>query len=111
MELQEFKHGAVTVLKPDGPLVGEDSEQFKLKLIELLASSMGRCVVDASDMPYVDSEGLEALVDANDEVGSSGHSLKLCGLSDTVRQVLDLTELSSHFEHFADVNTAVRSFL
>ncbi len=111
MELQESKYGAVTVLKPAGPLVGEDSEQFKLKLIELLASSMGRCVVDASDMPYVDSQGLEALVDANDEVASTGHSLKLCGLSDTVRQVLDLTELSSHFEHFADVNTAVRSFL
>ncbi len=111
MELQEHKYGAVTVLKPDGPLVGEDSELFKLKLIELLGLSMGRCVVDASAMPYVDSQGLEALVDANDEVACSGHNLKLCGLSDTVRQVLDLTELSSHFEHFADVNTAVRSFL
>ncbi len=111
MELQEKKHGAVTVLKPDGPLVGEDSEQFKLKLVEILASSMGRCVVDASQMAYVDSGGLEALLDANDAVATTGNNLKLCGLSDTVRQVLDLTELSAHFEHFADVNTAVRSFL
>ena len=111
MELHESKHGAVTVLKPEGPLIGDDAEQFKCKLIEMLSESMGRCVVDASAMPYVDSSGLEVLLDANEDAMRSGHGLKLCGLSDTFRQVLDLTELSSQFEHFADVNTAVRSFL
>jgi len=30
---------------------------------------------------------------------------------ETVREILDLTELSPLFEHFEDVNTAVRSFL
>ena len=32
-------------------------------------------------------------------------------VEDTVREVLELTDLASHFEHFHDANTAVRSFL
>jgi anti-anti-sigma regulatory factor len=40
-----------------------------------------------------------------------GRALKLCAVNKTVRQVLELTELVSHFDHFDDVNSAVRSFL
>ena len=72
---------------------------------------MGRCVVDASAIQFVDTKGLEALVDANDEVAQTGQSLKLCGLNDTVRQVLELTDLAARFEYYADANAAVRSFL
>ena len=111
MVLTEQKHGAVTALKPEGPLIGDDAAEFKLRLIERLTASLGRCVVDASGIPFADSKGLEALVEANDEISHSGHALKLCGVNETVRQVLELTGLSERFEHFADVNSAVRSFL
>jgi len=37
--------------------------------------------------------------------------LKLCASNKTLREVLNLTGLSPLFEHFDDVNTAVRSFL
>ena len=112
MILHEQKHGAVTVLRPEGPLAGaEDAGELKTRLIELLSSNLGRCVVDASAVPFVDSKGLEALVETNEEMAGSGHVLKLCGANETVRQVLELTELASRFEHFADVNAGVRSFL
>ena len=109
--LDEEKHGAVTVLVPRGPLVKEDADQFKERLVQLLRSSLGRCVVDASAVPFADSGGLEALVEANDEIAQGGQSLKLCGVNETVRQVLELTELSMLFEYYADANAAVRSFL
>jgi len=111
MVLKEQKCGAVTVLKPEGPLKGEDAEQFHKRVTELLSGSLGRCVVDATAIQFVDSQGLEALVDANEEVAQTGQSLKLCGVNETIRQVLELTELASQFEYFADVNAAVRSFL
>jgi anti-anti-sigma factor len=59
----------------------------------------------------VDSRGLEALVDVTNEMSRSGQWLKLCAVNRTVRQVLELTGLSSQFEHFEDPNSAVRSFL
>jgi anti-anti-sigma factor len=111
MGLAEQKHGAVTVLKPDGPLLGPDAEAFRSRLLEVLAGSLGRCVVDASAIPFVDSQGLEALADASDEMARSGHSLKLCGVTETVRQVFELTQLTPRFEYFEDVHAAVRSFL
>ena len=40
-----------------------------------------------------------------------GRALKLCAVNKTIRQVLELTALVSQFEHFEDVNSAVRSFL
>jgi anti-anti-sigma factor len=111
LQLQQQQHGAVTVLKPEGPLTAEDAQQFKDTALGLLAGSLGRCVVDACAIPFVDSKGLEALVEVNDETAQTGQALKLCGVTETVRRVLELTNLASQFEFFADVNAAVRSFL
>ncbi|MEX0745543.1 MAG: STAS domain-containing protein [Phycisphaeraceae bacterium] len=111
MQIQEEKKGAVTVLRPMGPLTQQDAEQFKTRLMSVRDRSMGRFVVDVGGVPYVDSQGLEALVDANHELSRSGQSLKMCAINETLREVLDLTELASLFEHYEDVNSAVRSFL
>jgi anti-anti-sigma factor len=111
MEIQEQRHGAVTVVKPQGPLVVGDAEEFRVRLAETMTRSLGRFVVDASAIPYVDSLGLEALVQSTDELGASGRALRLCGACETLREVLELTGLADRFEHYVDVNTAVRSFL
>jgi len=111
MTILEEKCGAVTVLKPVGPLIGDDAAEFGNRLMGLIVSSLGRCVVDASEVPLLDSKALDALADANDKLAESGHSLRLCGENETVRQVLELTDLAELFEHYEDVNSAVRSFL
>ena len=111
MEIQETRQGAVTVLKPCGALCGPDAEQFKAVVAEVMASSLGRFVVDASAIPLADSRGLEVLAEAADELGQSGQALRLCGTGETLREVLELTDLAACFEHYQDVGTAVRSFL
>ncbi len=111
MDVHEQQHGAVMVLKPDGPLAGADVEPVKGRLLQTLKENLGRIVLDASAVPFVDSIGLEALVDVTNEMAHSGQALKLCAVNETVRQVLELTGLSPQFEHFEDVNSAVRSFL
>ena len=111
MDIQEQRHGAVTVLKPKGALTETEITQFRQHLGRVMSSSLGRVAVDASEMPFVDSAGLEALLEATEQMSRSGQALKLCAANETVREVLDLTELSSQFEHFEDVKTAVRSFL
>jgi len=111
MEIQEERKGAVTVLRPVGPLTQADVEQFQGRLKEVRHQSLGRFVVDAAAVAFIDSRGLECLVDAHDELARSGQSLKVCGLNETLREVFNLTELSSLFESFEDVSSAVRSFL
>lgn len=111
MEIIEQRQGAVTVLKPQGPLVSSDAEQFRERVVGVIDKSLGRFVIDATEIPYVDSRGLEVLKETTEELMQSGQALRLCGANELVREVLDLTDLSKQFEHYQDVNAAVRSFL
>lgn len=111
MEIQEQRQGAVTVIKPRGPLCAQDADQFKSLALSVMERSLGRFVVDASDIAYLDSRGLEVLRETSDKLADSGRALRLCAANETVREVLEITDLSQYFEHFADVGAAIRSFL
>jgi len=103
--------GAITIIKPNGALAGPDAQSFKSFALELIHAHVGRVVVDAARIPYVDSQGLESLVDLTEDLARSGKLLKLCALNETLQQVIDLTGLSSQFDSYDDANAAVRSFL
>ena len=111
MEIQTQQRGAVTVAKPMGPITGADADVFTGRMRELIRENLGRVAVDASALSYVDSNGLESLAEAAQELAQGGQGLKLCGASETIKQVIRLTGLGPQFEHFEDVNSAVRSFL
>lgn len=112
MRVETSRHGAVTVVRPDGPVISEeDATLLKAESFHVLGITLGRFILDASDMTFVDSYGLEALVDITSEVSAGGQQLKLCGISDTLREIMRLTGLTSSFQQFEDVQSAVRSFL
>ena len=111
MRIHEQQHGAVTVLKVDGPVVGVDADELKGRLLQAQSDALGRLVLDASGILLIDSKGLETLVDVADEMTKTGKALKLSAANETLRQVLELTGLAALFEHFEDANSAVRSFL
>ena len=111
MEIQQNNHGAVTVLKPIGPLCEEDADAVKTQTIEASARNLGRVVLDASAVPYIDSRGLEVLVEVAEALSQGGQALKLCGANEVLREVVELTDVAPLIEQFPDVNAAVRSFL
>jgi anti-anti-sigma factor len=111
MQIETERQGAVTVLTPRGPVVAEDADALRGQGSRAIAESMGRMIINASAVVYVDSRGIEALLDLADELADAGRVLKLCGCNETVREVLEITETSAMFEHFEDVPSAVRSFL
>jgi len=111
MDIQEQQQGAVTVLKPVGPLTQADADQFKARVTAAATHALGRVVVDASAVPFVDSHGLETLVDVTEGLAEGGRALKLCAVGETLREALDLTGWADAFEYYQDVNAGVRSFL
>ena len=111
MQIDQQRQGAVTVIRPQGPLTEQDAPALRNHLREVLAESLGRFIVDVGGIPFVDSAGLEALVDAGEELTQSGLSLKLCSVPETLAQVFSLTGVSDHFEQYEDANAAIRSFL
>jgi anti-sigma B factor antagonist len=111
MQITETEAGAVTVLVPQGPLCGADAKGFRDAALDAMRRHRGRLIVDASGVPFADSEGLEALLDLTETLASGGRSLKICQPSDTLREALDIVGISGLFELYPDVNAAVRSFL
>lgn len=111
MNIREQRHGAVTVLAPVGPLVQEDGKTLVGRASRALEKSLGRIVIDASGVPFVDSAGLEALVEVAEQLSKRGQMLRLCGANETLREVIDLTDLGSRFEYYEDAGDAARSFL
>jgi anti-anti-sigma factor len=111
MEIFDQTQGAVRVLKPRGPLSAQDAEDFKSRASGAATECLGRLLIDASGIPFADSRGLEVLAELSEELAQSGQALKLCCATETLREVLDLTDLAELFEFYDDVNAAVRSFL
>lgn len=111
MQIEHDKRGAVSVIRPTGPLIGSDAPSLLGAVREQVAASFGRFVLDLSRVPFVDSQGLEALADAGQELETTGLGLKVCGANEVLREVFELTGVNGLFEQYADVQSAVRTFL
>ncbi|MBY0112672.1 MAG: STAS domain-containing protein [Phycisphaerales bacterium] len=111
MEIRTQQHGAVKAVVPQGAICQGDAAAFENEVAQALSANMGRCVVDLSATPFVDSQGLESLLNLTERLADAGRLLKLCGVCETVREILDVTDLSDQFEVYEDVGAAVRSFL
>jgi stage II sporulation protein AA (anti-sigma F factor antagonist) len=111
MEISEARQGAVTVVKPAGAVTGDDADWLKSSLVEAARANLGRVVIDASEVPFLDSRGIETLLDVSEELSQGGRALKLSAATATVKEVLELTGVCDEMEFFEDVHSAVRSFL
>jgi anti-sigma B factor antagonist len=111
MEISTQRQGAVTIVRPEGALVGADADRLKGILTDEASASLGRLVVNMEAVAFIDSRGLEILVDVTEAMSDSGQALHLCAVNKTIREVMDLTDLASMFEYFEDAGSAARSFL
>lgn len=107
MEVMEQRRGEAVVFKPRGPLVGEDADALGRRLAKALGQNFRVVVLDASEVPFVDSRGLEVLLDATEQLIRSGQALKVAAANDRLREVLELTGLASLFEQFHRVDEAL----
>jgi anti-anti-sigma factor len=110
VNISEDVVGSVAVLKPMGAIVEEDAETFSSKLAKKIEGP-GRVVVMLAEVPYMDSTGLEGLLEASDAMLQRNTQLKLVALTPTCREILELTALAGRFQIFESVDDAVRSFM
>ena len=100
MEISSEQHGALRILSPRGPLVGESAAELPPRVDDAIAQSAGRVALDLSRVTFVDSSGLEALDDAADMLSAIGQPARLIGANDTVLEALDITGLAPRFQMF-----------
>ena len=126
LTLQVHSQRQVTVLACKGTIVfGQESDCLRAKVKELLCqkdSSDSSPVADPSPVPsasfvldlsqvqYIDSGGLGALVAVLTSARAAGGDLRLTGMNERVSRVLKTTRLDRVFRTHSSVELAVNAF-
>lgn len=91
-------------------ILGEESNALREKLKSLIAAGKKKIVLNMSEIAYIDSSGLGALVAAHLSAQNSGGSIRLCNLGQKFHEVLQLTKLLTVFDVYDTEAAAVASF-
>jgi anti-sigma B factor antagonist len=101
----------VAVIGLEGRIVlGEESNALREKVKGLLAAGQKKVVLNMTDVTYIDSAGLGALVAAHHSARTQGASLKLSNLGSKFKEILQVTKLLTVFDVYDSEAAAVASF-
>lgn len=106
-ELLKDRHGGVLVLTPRGRLDNDNAAEFELAAQELIAAGERHIVVDLSGLNYASNAGLRVLGKMGKALKTPTTSLRLCGLTPTLRQVFDAAGITLVFDLRDDLATAL----
>ena len=111
LQFVEKETGGVTVLELSGRVaLGEESNELRTKIKDLLARGKKRLVLDLGNVNYIDSAGLGTLVAGYTSSQTQGAGMKLANLTKRFREQLNITKLVTVFEVFNSVAEAITSF-
>ena len=103
--------GKVCVLVPNGKIViGEEVAALRDKIKELLGQGNKNILLNFSNVSYIDSTGVGALVGSFTTIRNQGGQMKLCKLSQRVQDILLVTKLLTVFDVYDKCEDAVASF-
>jgi anti-anti-sigma factor len=88
----------VKVVRPSGILDGTKAGQFRQEITKLVESNVDIVLIDFSDVTFMDSSGLGALVLALKTVRAAGGKLFICSVNDQIRMLFELTSMDRVFE-------------
>jgi anti-sigma B factor antagonist len=109
MKIDQEDYDGATMVIPRDSLLGDDATQLGVVLTTVLSENPQDVIVDVSDVKQIDSRGLEVLVDATENLIRSGRVLKLVAADETLREILELTELASLFEYADSMDYSIEN--
>ena len=111
LQLVEKETSGVTVLALSGRVtLGEESNQLRSHIKEILGQGVKRLVLDLGNVTYIDSAGLGTLVAGYTSSQSQGANMKLANLTKRFREQLNITKLVTVFDLYDSVDAAIKSF-
>src|SRR5450432_3864044 len=100
----------VTIVSCQGRIMfGDEANALRDFLKETLAESP-RMVLNLSGVTYIDSGGLGTLVGVYSSARAAGAEIKLTGLGQRLRDVLQITKLVTVFEVYDSEQEAIAAF-
>lgn len=110
MNITAESYGQAVILNLKGELSADALEAFNHAVERQLVDAAVRdLVLNMASVPFVDSLGLECLLDLQQKMNDRLGQVRLTNLDPNVAKILEITRLESSFERFADVAEAVKN--
>lgn len=108
MEIDEKYNGQVLVLKPlSGRIDASSSEEFKGKMLELIDKDGKLVVLNLSEVNFIDSSALGAIIAILKILDSRKGRLLLCSAKEMVANTFKVTHLDRLFPIYHNESQAV----
>jgi len=111
MKIKKSKIGVISYIEPEFPIAGEGVQEFRRVIEECFKEREFKIVINFHSVPYIDSEGLEALLDILGEVRKRGGSIKISDPNPICNDIFLATRFNTLFDIYTTVGEAGRSFL
>jgi anti-sigma B factor antagonist len=110
LRLETHVTEGITIVSAHGRIVlGEDSAALRDTLKQVLSTTR-EVVLNLSGVNYIDSSGLGTLVAVYSSARSGGADIKLTGLGQRLRDVMQITKLATVFEVYDTEQQAIAAF-
>ncbi len=107
MELEHTNAGRVVVIKAlERRLDARSAPAFKENMAQIIKAGHHQLVLDVSEIDFIDSSGLIAIVSGLKTLGGCG-DMVIAGARATVMSMFKLTRMDKVFRMFATANEAV----
>jgi anti-anti-sigma factor len=111
MQVKTSRLGVAAYLAPDGPLTGETISTLEMSVGDARAHGMHDLVIDLRLVSFIDSRGLEYLLDLAFALRQQSGSLRLANPGLICKDVLIITGVDQSIPVFENVESAGGSFL
>jgi anti-sigma B factor antagonist len=110
LKIETRQADGVTIMSCQGRIVfGEEAAILRENLKRVLSSTR-QVVLNLSGVSYIDSGGLGTLVGVYSSARAAGADIKLAGLGQRLRDVLQITKLVTVFEVYDTEQEAIATF-
>ncbi|HXM22934.1 MAG TPA: STAS domain-containing protein [Terriglobales bacterium] len=110
LKIETRQADGITIMSCQGRIVfGEEAAALREHLKRILGSTR-QIVLNLAGVTYIDSGGLGTLVGVYSSARASGADIKLTGLGQRLRDVLQITKLVTVFEVYDTEQEAIATF-
>lgn len=92
-------------------LDSEISAQLKAKLLILIQPDIEALIIDLTNVEYVDSSGLGALLLAQRQIKEFGMTIILAGVSESVQSMFKISQIHDVFLYADDIEDALDRYV
>jgi anti-anti-sigma factor len=102
------KNNGRKVLKISKSLTYQNCEEVEATFKDCLDQQKNEIIIDFNKISFLDSAGLELLLQMHNELKQQGGALKLVHLDELCLDILKVTQLINVFRIYEDMNKAIK---